>query len=122
MVGLLLLFTAVFLFFGLIAVSASYYLQTGTVSAISLTAGAVLGLPAAAVLAHIVKGVISLTGNPQSALAGAANVNIDVGVAEEACPLGLAPTASTTAALAMETISSQLAARVRSSAIFASPR
>jgi arabinose-5-phosphate isomerase len=45
--------------------------------------------------------LISLTGNPQSALALAASVNIDVGVAEEACPLGLAPTASTTAALAM---------------------
>jgi arabinose-5-phosphate isomerase len=45
--------------------------------------------------------LISLTGNPASALARAANVNIDVGVEEEACPLGLAPTASTTAALAM---------------------
>ncbi|GMQ87615.1 MAG: arabinose-5-phosphate isomerase KdsD [Gammaproteobacteria bacterium] len=45
--------------------------------------------------------LIALTGNPQSALAEAANVNIDVGVEEEACPLGLAPTASTTAALAM---------------------
>jgi arabinose-5-phosphate isomerase len=45
--------------------------------------------------------LISLTGNPESALAKAANVNIDVGVEEEACPLGLAPTASTTAALAM---------------------
>jgi len=45
--------------------------------------------------------LIALTGNPQSALAEAANVNIDVSVEEEACPLGLAPTASTTAALAM---------------------
>ena len=45
--------------------------------------------------------LIALTGNPQSALAEAANVNIDVAVEEEACPLGLAPTASTTAALAM---------------------
>jgi arabinose-5-phosphate isomerase len=45
--------------------------------------------------------LISLTGNPQSALATAATVNIDVSVKEEACPLGLAPTASTTAALAM---------------------
>jgi len=45
--------------------------------------------------------LISLTGNPDSALAMAATVNIDVGVEEEACPLGLAPTASTTAALAM---------------------
>jgi len=45
--------------------------------------------------------LISLTGNPDSALAQAASVNLDVSVAEEACPLGLAPTASTTAALAM---------------------
>jgi arabinose-5-phosphate isomerase len=45
--------------------------------------------------------LISLTGNPHSALATAATVNIDVSVKEEACPLGLAPTASTTAALAM---------------------
>jgi len=45
--------------------------------------------------------LIALTGNPRSALAEAASVNIDVGVEQEACPLGLAPTASTTAALAM---------------------
>lgn len=45
--------------------------------------------------------LISLTGNPQSTLAKAATVNIDVSVEKEACPLGLAPTASTTAALAM---------------------
>ncbi len=45
--------------------------------------------------------LISLTGNPNSRLARAANANIDVSVAKEACPLGLAPTASTTASLAM---------------------
>ena len=45
--------------------------------------------------------LITLTGNPQSRLAKAAAINLDVGVAQEACPLGLAPTASTTAALAM---------------------
>jgi arabinose-5-phosphate isomerase len=45
--------------------------------------------------------LITLTGNPDSALAQAAAVNIDVGVEKEACPLDLAPTASTTAALAM---------------------
>ncbi|MCD6038900.1 MAG: kdsD 1 [Gammaproteobacteria bacterium] len=45
--------------------------------------------------------LISLTGNPQSTLAKTATVNIDVSVAKEACPLGLAPTSSTTAALAM---------------------
>jgi arabinose-5-phosphate isomerase len=45
--------------------------------------------------------LISLTGHPQSTLAQAATVNIDVSVEKEACPLGLAPTASTTAALVM---------------------
>lgn len=45
--------------------------------------------------------LITLTGNPQSTLAKAATVNIDVSVTKEACPLGLAPTASTTAALVM---------------------
>ena len=45
--------------------------------------------------------LISMTGNPRSTLARSADVNIDVSVAEEACPLGLAPTSSTTAALAM---------------------
>lgn len=45
--------------------------------------------------------LISLTGNPNSSLAQAATVNIDVSVEKEACPLGLAPTASTTAALVM---------------------
>lgn len=45
--------------------------------------------------------VIALTGNPFSTLARNATVHLDVSVAEEACPLGLAPTASTTAALAL---------------------
>jgi len=45
--------------------------------------------------------LITLTGRPDSRLARAATVNLDVGVAKEACPLGLAPTSSTTAALAM---------------------
>ncbi len=45
--------------------------------------------------------LITLTGNANSKLAAAAQINIDVGVEKEACPLGLAPTASTTAALAM---------------------
>ncbi len=45
--------------------------------------------------------LITLTGNQNSPLARAATVNIDVSVEKEACPLGLAPTASTTAALAM---------------------
>ncbi len=45
--------------------------------------------------------IISLTGNPSSTLAKASDVTLDVSVREEACPMGLAPTASTTAALAM---------------------
>jgi arabinose-5-phosphate isomerase len=45
--------------------------------------------------------VISMAGNPASTLARHADVNLDVSVAEEACPLGLAPTTSTTATLAM---------------------
>jgi arabinose-5-phosphate isomerase len=45
--------------------------------------------------------LIAMTGNADSTLARAADVNIDVSVEKEACPLGLAPTASTTAALAM---------------------
>jgi len=45
--------------------------------------------------------LIALTGNPASTLARHADAVLDVGVQVEACPLGLAPTASTTAALAM---------------------
>ena len=45
--------------------------------------------------------LISLTGNPDSTLSREASVNIDVAVKQEACPLNLAPTASTTATLAM---------------------
>ena len=45
--------------------------------------------------------LISLSGKPQSTLARSANVNLDVSVQQEACPLGLAPTSSTTATLAM---------------------
>jgi arabinose-5-phosphate isomerase len=45
--------------------------------------------------------VVALTGDPLSALAQAADVHLDVSIRAEACPLGLAPTASTTAALAM---------------------
>jgi arabinose-5-phosphate isomerase len=45
--------------------------------------------------------VVALTGRARSPLAQAADVHLDVEVRAEACPLGLAPTASTTAALAM---------------------
>jgi arabinose-5-phosphate isomerase len=45
--------------------------------------------------------LIALTGNPQSTLAKTATVHLDVSVEKEACPLGLAPTSSTTATLVM---------------------
>lgn len=45
--------------------------------------------------------LVSLTGNLNSTLAQNSDVALDIGVKEEACPLGLAPTASTTAMLAM---------------------
>jgi arabinose-5-phosphate isomerase len=45
--------------------------------------------------------MISMTGNANSTLAREAVANLDVGVAVEACPLGLAPTSSTTATLVM---------------------
>ena len=45
--------------------------------------------------------LIALTGNEQSSLAQGADVHLDAAVDAEACPLGLAPTASTTAALAL---------------------
>ncbi len=45
--------------------------------------------------------LIAMTGNGKSTLARNASVSLDVSVEKEACPLGLAPTASTTAALAM---------------------
>jgi arabinose-5-phosphate isomerase len=45
--------------------------------------------------------LIAMTGNPASALAREADIHLDAHVDEEACPLNLAPTASTTAALAL---------------------
>lgn len=45
--------------------------------------------------------LIAITGNPSSSLSKAAQVTLNVYVSEEACPLGLAPTASSTATLAM---------------------
>ncbi|MFW6374832.1 MAG: KpsF/GutQ family sugar-phosphate isomerase [Guyparkeria sp.] len=46
-------------------------------------------------------GLIAMTGRPESSLAQASDVHLDVGVDREACPLNLAPTASTTATLVM---------------------
>lgn len=45
--------------------------------------------------------MISMTGNPESPLAKAAEVNLDARVSQEACPLNLAPTSSTTASLVL---------------------
>jgi len=45
--------------------------------------------------------LISMTGNPASTLALASDIHLDASVEQEACPLNLAPTASTTAALAL---------------------
>ncbi len=45
--------------------------------------------------------IIALTGNPGSTLGRTSDITLDVSVKEEACPMGLAPTASTTALLAM---------------------
>jgi arabinose-5-phosphate isomerase len=45
--------------------------------------------------------LISMTGNPTSTLARASDIHLDASVEQEACPLNLAPTASTTAALAL---------------------
>ena len=45
--------------------------------------------------------LIAMTGNPASTMAREADVHLDAGVDKEACPLNLAPTASTTAALAL---------------------
>ncbi|HSG57026.1 MAG TPA: KpsF/GutQ family sugar-phosphate isomerase, partial [Paracoccaceae bacterium] len=45
--------------------------------------------------------LISMTGRPDSSLAQAADVHLNAAVDREACPMGLAPTASTTAALAL---------------------
>lgn len=45
--------------------------------------------------------LIAMAGNPKSALARAGDVFLDISVKEEACPLGLAPTASTTVTLAL---------------------
>jgi arabinose-5-phosphate isomerase len=53
------------------------------------------------VLKRLATPVVAITGQPKSTLAAAADVHLDASIREEACPLGLAPTASTTAALAL---------------------
>ncbi len=54
-----------------------------------------------AVLRRIGVVLIAITSNPESPLATTADLHLDVGVRREACPMNLAPTASTTAALAL---------------------
>ncbi|MFB3078005.1 MAG: SIS domain-containing protein, partial [Lysobacterales bacterium] len=53
------------------------------------------------VLKRLGVSIIAMTGNTDSTLARHADIHLDVSVAEEACPLGLAPTSSTTVALVM---------------------
>lgn len=53
------------------------------------------------IIRRLAASLITMTGSRTSTLATAANVNLDVSVEAEACPLNLAPTASTTATLAM---------------------
>jgi len=52
-------------------------------------------------LGMIVRGDMAITGNPQSSLAKGADFHLSAAISKEACPLGLAPTASTTATLAL---------------------
>jgi arabinose-5-phosphate isomerase len=54
-----------------------------------------------AVLRRIGVTLIAITSNPESPLATAADLHLDIGVRREACPMNLAPTASTTASLAL---------------------
>jgi arabinose-5-phosphate isomerase len=58
-------------------------------------------MPIISSVRNIGAAIISFTGNMSSSLAGASDIAIDVSVEKEACPFGLAPTSSTTAALAM---------------------
>lgn len=53
------------------------------------------------VIKRIGAALVAMTGNPASTLAAQADVHVHIGVREEACTLGLAPTSSTTAALVM---------------------
>ena len=54
-----------------------------------------------AVLRRLGVQLVAITSNPESPLASAADLHLDVGVRREACPMNLAPTASTTASLAL---------------------
>ena len=75
--------------------------QADAVIAISNSGESEELLAIAPVIKRIGAKLISMTGRPQSTLAMLADVHLDVAVAREACPLNLAPTASTTATLAL---------------------
>jgi len=75
--------------------------QTDVVLALSYSGESDEVLMLLPVLARQGNPLIAMTGRPQSTLAQAANVHLNVGVNQEACPLALAPTSSTTAALVM---------------------
>jgi arabinose-5-phosphate isomerase len=53
------------------------------------------------IVKRIGAGLIAMTGKPGSTLANSGDIHLNIAIKEEACPLGLAPTASTTATLAM---------------------
>ena len=53
------------------------------------------------IVKRIGAGLIAMTGRPGSTLASSGDIHLNIAIKEEACPLGLAPTASTTATLAM---------------------
>lgn len=75
--------------------------KTDVVIAISYSGASPEVLTLLPLLKRLGVAIIAMTGNAQSTLAEAANVNLDIGVASEACPLNLAPTSSTTVTLAL---------------------
>lgn len=64
-------------------------------------------------LRHLQTSIIAITGKPNSTLAKAATVVLDLGPIREACPLGLAPSTSTTAMLAIGDALALVASRMR---------
>jgi arabinose-5-phosphate isomerase len=75
--------------------------HTDVIIAISYSGKTAEVLSLLPLMKHLNIPVISITGDPSSPLAESATINLDVSVDKEACPLGLAPTASTTATLVM---------------------
>ncbi|MDO9219322.1 MAG: KpsF/GutQ family sugar-phosphate isomerase, partial [Lacisediminimonas sp.] len=75
--------------------------QTDVFIAISYSGESAELLAIVPVLKRMGASLIAMTGNSSSTLAELADVHIDIGVEKEACPLNLAPTASTTVTLAL---------------------